>query len=182
MEEIEVKVLDVQAEAIVRRLVERGARLEIDLTLHALYFDTANRELSGRGDSLRLRREGDRVLLNYKAHRSDHRMKVKDEYETTVGDLGTARDILLGLGYVVWFEIQKRRRSYTLPDLRGVHFELDRFLGAHAYVPEFLEIEAPTRELLQAGVAAAGFSMEQTVPWNAFHLVEHYRKAGGRGE
>ena len=150
--------------------------MDFDDVMHAVYFDTPGRELSRRRDSLRLRREGARALLNYKAHLSDVDMKVKDELETEVADFETARRILRGLGYEVWLEMEKRRRAYSIDSLPGLHFALDRFVGDHAYVPEYLEVEAGTPELLHRGVELAGFSMAQTVPWNAFEVIEHYRR------
>ena len=175
MEEIEVKILEVPAEAVVARLEALGARQDTDEHMHALYFDSPDNALTRRKDSLRLRREGDRVLLNFKAHRPGADMKIKDEHETTVGDLEAARRILEGLGYTVWFETEKHRRGWVLDRLPGVHFVFDRFLGAHRQVPELLEIEAPTRALLVDAVTAAGYTMDQTVSWNGFEVVEHYR-------
>jgi len=183
MEEIEVKVLEVAADDLVARLVALGARQDVDMDMEALYFDTPERTLSARKDSLRLRREGGRVVLNYKMHRVGRDrdqgvMKVRDEHETAVESLETARRILEGLGYEVWFESRKHRRGYVLDRLPGVHFVLDRLGGAHAHVPEFLEIEAPTPDLLGEAVMTAGYTMDQTVPWNGFEVVQHYALPG----
>ena len=175
MHEIEVKVLEVDGEELAARLADRGARLEFDDVMHAFYFDTPGRELSNRRDSLRIRREGARVFLNYKAHLSETEMKIKDELETEVGDAEIARAILVGLGYEVWLEMEKRRRSYSIESLPGLHFALDRFVGELAFIPEFLEIEAASPELLRRGIELAGFTMAQTVPWNAFEVIKHYR-------
>ena len=180
MEEIEVKVLEVPAERVIARLVSLGARQDVDVRMHALYFDTPTRELTGRGDSLRLRREGTRVLLNHKAHRPGGSLKIKEEHETAVGGLDEARRILEGLGYVVWFEMEKHRRGWVLDGLPGTHFVFDRFLGAHRNVPELLEIEAPTREALEEGLRVAGYTLDQTVAWNGFEVVEHYGTPGPR--
>lgn len=176
MREIEVKVLEVSREEVIRRLQARGARLEFDGPMHALYFDTSDRALSRRRDSLRLRREGSRAVLNFKAHVAEGEMKVKDEIETVVEDFEAARRILTGLGYDVWLEIEKRRLAYELDALPGVHFVFDRHLGEHGFVPEYLEVEAPSAELLREAIGVAGFAMDRTVPWNAFEVIEHYRK------
>jgi predicted adenylyl cyclase CyaB len=171
MREIEVKVLEVS-----RDEVARGARLEFDGPMHALYFDTADRGLSRRRDSLRLRREGSRAVLNFKAHVAEGEMKVKEETETAVEDFEAARRILTGLGYDVWLEIEKHRLAYELGALPGVHFVFDRHVGKHGFVPEYLEVEAPSAELLREAIGVAGFAMDRTVPWNAFEVIEHYRK------
>lgn len=180
MREVEVKVLEVRRDDVVRRLQARGARIDFDGPMRALYFDTPARELSRRRDSLRLRREGDRAVLNYKSHVAEREAKVKDESETEVGDFEAARRILAGLGYEVWLEVEKHRVAYALDSLPGVHFVFDRHVGAHAGVPEYLEIEAPSPELLREALGLTGYAMEQTVPWNAFEVIEHYRAAPRR--
>jgi len=179
--EIEVKVLDVDQEAAVRRIQAVGARCDFDGRMHALYFDTPDRQISRRRDSLRLRREGARAVLNFKAHVTDTGLKVRDEIETDVGNFEAARRILLALGYEVWLEMEKQRRSFSLESLPGVHFVFDKHLGAHAFIPEYLEIEAPSPELLRQAILVAGFTMAQTVPWNAYEVAEHYRP-GASGE
>jgi adenylate cyclase class 2 len=176
MREIEVKVLAVDRDAAMARLREIGARCDFDGLMQALYFDTPDRRLSRRRDSLRLRREGSRSVLNFKAHVAETEMKEKEEIETDVGDFEAARAILLGLGYEIWLEMEKRRQAFVADLLPGVHFVFDRYLGAHAFVPEYLELEAPSQELLRKAVRATGFSMRDTVPWNAFEVIEHYRK------
>jgi predicted adenylyl cyclase CyaB len=176
MDEVEVKILDVDRDAVVRRLLAAGARPDVDQEMHALYFDTPGRDLSRRRDSLRLRREGERVILNFKAHVASTELKVRKETEVEVSDIDGARRILEGLGYEVWLEMRKRRLGYAVDALPGVHFVFDRYSGEHAYVPEYLEVEAPTAALVREAVALVGFAMEQTVPWNAYEVFEHYRR------
>lgn len=181
MKEIEVKILDVDAAATVRRLEALGARRDFDGEMHALYFDTPAREISARRDALRLRSEGGRTILTVKLHAQGEGMKVNEEIETEVADFDAARRILLGLGYEVWIEMRKHRVSFVTEALPGVHFVFDRYLGEHSYVPELLEVEAPEPELLRQAVRAAGYGMDRTVPWNAVQVFEHYRQSRSAG-
>jgi adenylate cyclase class 2 len=86
-------------------------------------FDLADRPLTRAGQILRLRRSGDRAVLTMKTPvEGEHRHKVKNEYETGVGDFDAMMRILTHLGFAPVYRYQKYRTSFGL---HGVDAELD---------------------------------------------------------
>lgn len=171
MRELEVKVLEIDHDATVATLESLGARRDFTGRLHAVYLDDPRGSLSGKEDCLRIRLEGDRAFLTYKGFLSDERAKLRDEIETTVGDFDAAREIMRRLGYGEWLEVRKYRWSYRLG---AVHVTLDRFEGAHASIPELLEIEGPSLEEIHRVAQRLGHGPERLRAWTGAQVFEHY--------
>ena len=90
----------------------RARRLQSD-TL----FDTAQRTLSPRGAVLRVRRDADRYYVTFK-NPSDHpTLKVREEWETGIGDAGVMTTILGQLGFEPWFRYEKFREEFSHNDV-----------------------------------------------------------------
>ena len=103
-----------------------------------LYFNSCTRDFRETDEALRLRQaasgEKTSVRMTYKGPKSDSRSNTRQEHETTVGDLETARAILEALGFQPVFTVAKERRTL----LRGaVTACLDRVEG----LGDFLELE-----------------------------------------
>ncbi len=171
MHEIEVKILEVDAAAVAGKLIALGARKTFDDEIHALYYDTADRALRGRRTTLRLRKEGSSAVLAVKKDISDTGAKVREEQEVRVSDFAAMRSLLEALGMGVWLEMKKHRVSY---ELSGLHFEFDRYEGAYAYIPEFLEIEGPSLDVIHDYAGLLGFTAGDCLPWDAVELARHY--------
>ncbi|MEM9984178.1 MAG: CYTH domain-containing protein, partial [Bacteroidota bacterium] len=69
MEEIEVKILEIDRAQVEQRLKALGATLSFDGEMIALFFDFADRRIKSAGSVLRLRKEGDRSVLTHKRPR-----------------------------------------------------------------------------------------------------------------
>ncbi|TAN39419.1 MAG: class IV adenylate cyclase [Nitrospirae bacterium] len=175
MQEIEVKILEIDREVIQKKLTEFGARLVFDGLMHAIYYDSADRSLKKHGDTLRLRREGSESVLAFKRHISDDRAKVREEKEVGVSDFDAMASVLTGLGFSAWLEMRKHRTSYLLD---GLHFELDKYHGAYDYIPEFLEIEGSDIATIHHYAGLLGYSKEDCRPWDAVQLAAYYAGAG----
>ncbi|UCG78783.1 MAG: class IV adenylate cyclase [Nitrospirota bacterium] len=175
MNEVEVKILEIDRDAVVSRLEELGAEKVFDDEMYAVYLDYDDERLKRYGDLLRLRKEGSRVMLTFKKHVSDTPAKVREEYETPVADFGTTRDLFRRLGFIEWLVVRKRRVSY---ELDGTHYDIDRYLDDFGHIPEFLEIDARDMESLSKGIELLGFSGEDCKPWTFVDLAMHY--SGGK--
>jgi adenylate cyclase class 2 len=171
MHETEVKILDINRADVEARLAALGVERVFDGTLRAQLFDFEDRHLGKSGNLLRLRSEGDRVVLTYKGPIGDSPAKVRHEIEVTVGSFDNCRDILAKLGLAPILATQKRRTAYSL---QGAQVVIDKYEGVHAHIPEFLEIEAPDLESIYEVARKLGFRPDDCKPWGFRRLVQHY--------
>jgi len=176
MMEIEVKILEVDPRALVRRLEELGAEKASDADLEALFFDFPDGSLERARNLLRLRRSGTHCWLTYKDYVADPGAKVREEWEVTVSDYSQARRILEALGLRARLRIQKHRVAYRLD---RASLAIDCHQGEFARIPPLLEIEAPSVEDVHAVAKLLGFSPEQCRPWGFSELIAHYPEVRG---
>jgi predicted adenylyl cyclase CyaB len=174
MPEIEAKILEIDPADLQRRLLSIGARLSFQDEMHAVFFDHPLDSLPARGAVLRLRKEGNEVVLTYKSkvETSDPALKVLDEREVAIADFEEMRVLLRGLGYEETHQTRKLRVQYDLP---GAHVVIDDYLEDLNHIPPFCEIEAEDGDRLYEVAEALGFAREQLCNWNSFELMEHYR-------
>jgi adenylate cyclase class 2 len=89
-----------------------GRRLQEDCL-----FDTEDERLRRQRSTLRVRSEGGKSLLTYKGPCIPGLMKIREEYETVVGDGATLQTILEEIGLHVWFRYEKYREEFSLDDV-----------------------------------------------------------------
>lgn len=171
MKEIEIKVLDIDRSAIEERLKVLCAKKIFDDKIHALYYDSSDNAVRRRGCVLRLRKEGGRSILTLKKDIDSAEAKIREEHEIEVSDFNGTRYLLEALGLDVWLELKKRRTSYVL---EGVHFEIDSYYDAFAYIPQFMEIEGPDIETIYAYAGLLGFTKKDCKPWDIMQVAEYY--------
>lgn len=120
------------------------------------YYETPSRELSSRGQELRLRTiDGADVrhLLTFKEAAVDEESGSKPEYETQIEDRSAMERTLLGLGFVVDIEFEKQCLNFRFSESGR------EFLATVVRVPEvgdasFLELETmvPSAEDVSAAL------------------------------
>ena len=175
MHEVEIKILDIDRADIEKKLIALGAKKTFDGELRAIYYDSADHFIEKTGGTFRLRKEGERAVLTYKHHVSDHDAKVREEREVVVSDFDAMRGILESAGFSPWLEMRKTRTTYELGRL---HLEFDRYLDAYDYIPEFLEIEGTDVAEVYRCAGMLGFRKEDCRPWDAVQVAEYYSKRG----
>jgi adenylate cyclase class 2 len=173
MDEIEVKILEIDRKEVEKKLKALGAKKAFDGEISGVFYDYGDGSIRRAKDTMRLRKVGAKAFITYKKYVENARAKIRREYETEVSDYENARSILESLGLREWMSMRKRRTTYELP---GVHFELDRHIDQYSYVPEFLEIEAKDVETLYQYVAALGYRKSDCKPWTIVEIAEHYSK------
>lgn len=173
MDEIEVKVLNIEREKFESKLISMGAEKVFDSEIEALFFDYEDGSLRKARDLMRLRREGERAVLTFKKFIGDEEVKRMNEYEVTVSDLQVMRRILEFLGLSVFDSMSKHRTSY---ELDGTYFEFDKYMGSYSHIPEFMEIEAKDSETIQKFARLLDLKPENIKPWSTKDLVDYYAR------
>ena len=169
MQEIEVKILEVDVSYITQKLESWGAKNVFDGEVNASYYDFSNGRLKDNNRFLRLRKKGSTVELTLKEKVEHEEAKIMQEYEVNVTDFEIMQKILYGLGLLEIKVARKHRTSYLLDE---VHFELDTFPG----IPTFLEIEASNMERVREYVQKLGYSMQDAKPWSGGDVLKYYEK------
>jgi adenylate cyclase class 2 len=154
-------------------------------------FDTPQGGLAKHGQLLRIRREtpqgnkkrGEkrRIILTFKqpvagASADSHGHKVRDEFETEIGDEAALQRIFEGLGMSGWFNYEKYRTTMKLPGsakwAKDLLIELDETpLG------RFLELEGPA-EAIDRVAKELGFAKKDYIlkSYLALYLEECRRR------
>lgn len=171
MDEIEIKILDIDRAGIEHKLLALGAKKTFDGEVCGVFYDYADNSIRKAKDTMRLRRVEGNSYLTYKKFLEDERAKIRREYETEVSDYESARMILESLGLRPWMEMRKNRTTYELP---GVFFELDRHTDQYSYVPDFLEIEAKDVETLYRYVDVLGYKRSDCRSWTIVEIADYY--------
>ncbi|MFT4303877.1 MAG: CYTH domain-containing protein [Candidatus Woesearchaeota archaeon] len=163
MDEIEVKILEVNVKEVQYKLRKLGAKKVFDGTVKAVYLDDGT---LGNKKILRLRKLGDKVQLTYKEHVSRNKFKIDKEHEIYLEDFNEALNHFISLGFVIKKKTSKHRISYRFKD---VSFEIDFING----IPPFLEIESSKENILNYA-SKIGFKRSDLKPWSGKELYEHY--------
>jgi adenylate cyclase class 2 len=173
MKEIEVKILEVDRDALEARLVILGAEKIFDGPMHGFIFDDEERSIKKSGKLIRLRKEGDKVILALKIKNDSKRAKSAEELEVEVDDFDTMKVIIENMGLNVIHDLKKHRVEYEVDDVR---FAFDKYEGDYSHIPEFLEIEAEDEDILFRYVKLLGFSESDCKAWSGWDVFEHYKK------
>jgi predicted adenylyl cyclase CyaB len=171
MEEIEVKILEVNRSLVEETLSRLGAKKIFDGDIKTLFFDFREGTIVKQKNVLRLRKEKDKSELTFKKVHITKTAKTAEETSVEVSSLEATKKILENLGLSVSESMQKHRVSYTLPNAR---FDFDCYLGEYHYIPEFLEIEAKSIDLIHKYAELLGFKVKDCLPWSTVELIGHY--------
>ena len=117
-EEIEVKFIIEDLQALRQRVIALGARLKIPRTYETnVCFDTPDQRLAHQLCLLRLRRDR-RNVLTFKepAASAERDFKVRQEYEVEVSDFAQTQALLEKLGFVPTLRYEKYRETFSYQD------------------------------------------------------------------
>lgn len=152
--EIEVKFLHIDHDEIRTKLSNIGAVCEQPIRLmRRVTFDSP--EMKARNGWIRVRDEGDKVTFTYKQTDS-YDIDGTKEIETTVGDFDATIAILEQANIAKGSFQESRRETWTLGE---VHVELDEW----PWLDPYIEIEAPTEELIHDTAMKLGLDMAQAL-------------------
>ena len=142
-----------------------GRRLQEDCLL-----DTVDERLRGRRSALRVRLESGRTLLTFKGPVQISAMKLREEFETIVGDGLLLLHVLEELGFHVWFRYQKYREEFALDD---VVIAIDE-----TPVGVFVEIEGDDRGITDTAAALGRGPSDYLVDSYRSLFAQHCQRLG----
>ncbi len=155
--EIEAKYAVAEHEPVRAKLRSAGAARVGCVIETNRFFDRADGALRDAGCGLRVRAaaaiDGEPVAatMTFKGPIQAGAMKVRPEFEVTVGDAEKAAALLTQLGFAEFFAFEKRRETWRL---RDCSVELDEL----PVIGRFVEIEGPGEAAVNAVAATLGFA------------------------
>jgi len=176
MNEIEVKILDINPAEIRKKLRKAGARKVFEGKIEARFYDFPDNRVKKAGNHVRLRKFGKKkVELTFKKLRSRKKYKHNEEIDIEVNDFNETDKSLSLLGMRCCGDYTKTRERYKLGSFQ---YEIDKY----PKIPHFVEIEVKSdnankaKKLLEKAVKLLGYKMKDTKPWNGFEVHKHYKK------
>ncbi len=155
MKEVEIKVRDIDKDKIIEKIEKLGAYKNFTGRIIDYRFDTEDRKLSKQGKALRIRQKGKYIYLNLKGRKkaTDDNIVKRDELGVKLSNFKAMHRILLELGYIKIFELNKYRTEYKLDDIK---FDIDEYLG----MPPILEIESNSYEKVEKYIGKLGIETD----------------------
>src|SRR3989339_443700 len=143
MQEIELKFLEINKEALVKKLTVKKAKKTFEGLMKVAYFDQADGRIKKADELFRLRDIGNgQVEITYKANpRIKDGCKVYDESEVLSENFELLCQILIKAGLKRTIYYEKKRLQY---EYDGVKFEIDE----HPRIPVFVELEIKNSQKL----------------------------------
>ena len=161
MREIEVKILEINKNEIIKKL-EQFASKEVESNLlTTITFSNPY------GDaSIRLRKTKDEVIFTVKTKVPDKEFKVREEYETKIYDLEMFKKQLEILGFKQIMLQEKRRTIYKYKNSR---INIDEY----PLIPPYIEIEGDKNEIEEI-VNKIGYTLKDVSQMNVYKLFSKY--------
>jgi len=153
--EIEVKFVNVDHDEIREKLRAAGAICEKPMrTMRRVAFDSDFMR-DGKDSFARVRDEGDRVTMTYKQF-DDLSLHGAKEIEFEVSDYEKAVEFLIQLGLQANSSQETRRETWVLG-------EAEIMLDEWPWLNPYIEIEAPTEEIVRSTAQVLGFDFADGV-------------------
>lgn len=169
MEEIEVKILNINKNDVVKKLLQLGAEKVFDGPMNSVYLDDENNNLAGGKKMLRLRQKGEKCFVTLKIKKVNELARVNDEYEINVCDFDKTRLIFKKLGFTEYSTDLRKRISFKL---KNSLVEID----LRDDIPPFLEVESPSIQQLNEIIELLGFSTSDAKKWSGKDIMNFYGK------
>lgn len=173
MNEIEVKVLNIDKSEVIKKLESLGAK-QIKKEFQANYmFDFENGFFDNKGGYVRIRKALDcrskkeKIILTSKELISKDKFKISKEIEFGADDFESAKSFLESLGLKQFRLDEKFRESFQFDE--GL-VEIDTWAG----VPTYLEVEADTEEKVEVILTKIGYNLDQSTSMVLKEIMTKY--------
>lgn len=153
--EIEVKFLDVDFEKMRAKLNELGAHLEQPMRLmrRSLIEEPHHAAVHG---FIRIRDEGDKITMTYKQRDDVTALHGTKEIEVEVSDFDATVSLLEAAGWPPVTYQESRRETWRLGEAEIV-------LDEWPWIPAYIEVEAPSEEIVRETSEKLGFKWSDAV-------------------
>lgn len=133
--EIEAKAYADNLQVIEKKILSMGAKLKWQGEQKDIYYNHPARDFASTDEALRVREEGEEVVLTYKGPKIDDITKTREEIKVNVGDVPSIKEILIKLGFKEVGVVNKHRKKYILNEFKICLDDVDDLGG-------FVEIES----------------------------------------
>ena len=143
MKRVEYKIKEVDRAWIETVLLDNGAVKVFEGDLITTYFNRKDDDFMASGRRLSLRYKANKSVLTFKDKYNDVGVGVADEFSVEVSDPHLMKGILAGMGFISFKTFRKYRYDYQIGETT---FSFDKYQDDFEYVPEFMMIEAESKE------------------------------------
>ena len=158
MEEIEAKFLGINIDELKSKLQILGATFIGSFDYKRKAYDFPGLPLSKKHAWVRVRDEGDRVVMTYKQRLEANSETMRDggmkEVEVVVSDFNLTDQFLLSIGMIEKFYEENKRERYVLDNV-----EVD--IDSWPMIPPYVELEGSSWESVQSVAESLGFNWEK---------------------
>lgn len=168
IQEIELKILNIDKSKITNKLISIGAKRVSKVLLVDKKFDFTDKRLTKNNKALRLRKSGNNIITFKYSKKNDSKFLIHEELETQVNDYNVMENIIKKLGLKIIVNREKKRTSFTLGKLK---FEIDE----NPNIPPYLEIEGTKKDVIKA-VKLLGFTMKDTTNMTTSQVLKQYKQ------
>lgn len=175
MQELEIRILDIDVEEIRRKLLALNTeKVKMENQLNRIYDFEDRRLLDSKGYA-RIRTIEDMIhnktvhYITTKKLISQEKYKIMEEHETIIESSEEGENIFKALGLNLVQSINKYRESYKY---KSTLVEID--INDKSFCPfPYIEIETAYEEELEEVVLLLGYKMEDTTSKTIFEILAH---------
>jgi adenylate cyclase class 2 len=162
--EIECRFLEIDKEALIKKLQELGAVDKGEVMLEETIIYDQEMTWPDKNRFIRLRKNGDHTELSYKEHNA-HAVDGTYEIEFGIEDYTKAQLLFERIGFRAARQQEKKRHTFELGE---VTVDIDTW----PRIPTYVELEGETEEALKEAAQKLGYDWKDADFHNAGWVIE----------
>jgi len=166
--EIEVRFLEIDKEALIKKLLKVGARDLGDIMLEEIIFYDPELKWRAENKFVRIRKSGEKIKMTYK-HNKEQTIDSAVEIELEIHDIKKAEAFLEQMGLEAFRHQQKKRHTF---ELNGTTIDIDTW----PKIPTYVEIEGTSEEQIKSVSEKLGLDWSKVVFEDAGSVIENIYK------
>lgn len=171
--EIECRFLEIDKEALIKKLYELDAEDHGEKLLEEIIIYDKDLKWRDENKRIRLRKSGNDLMLSYKEHAS-HTIDGTMEIEIGIDSLEKTELLLKKLGFISFRHQEKKRHTFVLD---GVTLDIDTW----PHVPTYVELEGKSEEDIKKVAKMIDYDWKDAVFQNPLWILENkYKLAVGK--